>query len=105
MPFVCAPSDRSRIDKSALQSHRRAGTAASTAPRPNVRDDGQRPSPSDETARLIVLICPTDEAEYFFGEVWTGQITLKGFDKSPFWRKGVDASLMDDWVLHEAEDG
>jgi hypothetical protein len=43
----------------------------------------------DETARLIVLICPTGEAEYFFGDVWTGQITLKEFGKSPFWRNGV----------------
>ena len=30
--------------KSALRSRVRAGTAASTAPRPNVHDDGQRPS-------------------------------------------------------------
>jgi hypothetical protein len=43
----------------------------------------------DETARLIVLICPTGEAEYFSQEVWTGQITLNCFDKSEFWRNGV----------------
>jgi hypothetical protein len=48
----------------------------------------------DETARLIVLICPTGEAEYFFGEVWTGQITLKDFGKLVFWRNGVGAGLM-----------
>ena len=51
----------------------------------------------DETARLIVLICPTREAEYFFGEVWTGQITLNQLGKSPFWRNGVGARLMDTW--------
>jgi hypothetical protein len=50
----------------------------------------------DETARLIVLICPTDEAKYFFGEVWTGQITLNRLDKSSFWRNGIGAGLMDD---------
>src|SRR6202023_3331365 len=42
VPFVCAHRDRSR--KSALRSPLRAGAAASTASRPNVRDDGQRPS-------------------------------------------------------------
>jgi hypothetical protein len=57
----------------------------------------------DETARLIVLICPTDEAEYFPRGDWTGQITLKGFGKLVFWRKGVGAGLMDASVRREAE--
>jgi hypothetical protein len=47
----------------------------------------------DETARLIVLICPTGEAEYFSRGVWTGQITLKGFGKLVFWRNGIGAGL------------
>jgi hypothetical protein len=47
----------------------------------------------DETARLIVLICPTGEAEYFSRGVWTGQITLKEFGKLAFWRNEVGAGL------------
>ena len=38
--------------------------AASTASRPYVRDDGQRPS-RNGMAEDIVLICPTGEVEYF----------------------------------------
>jgi hypothetical protein len=41
------------------------GASASTATRPNVRDDGQRPSEWDGMARDIVLICPTAKAKYF----------------------------------------
>jgi hypothetical protein len=57
-PFVLREGYRSR-DKPALRFRPYADAAASTASRPNVRDDGQRPSLKDETARLIVLICPT----------------------------------------------
>jgi len=39
--------------------------AASTAPRPNVRDDGQRPSGRDGMARDVPLICPSGKAKYF----------------------------------------
>ena len=42
----------------ALPPRLRADAAASTAFRPNVRDDGQRPS-SGQDAGVIVLICPT----------------------------------------------
>jgi hypothetical protein len=41
-PFVCAPGDRSRKSRPAIASLL-AGAAASTASRPSVRDDGQRP--------------------------------------------------------------
>jgi len=101
---VLRKGHRSR-DKPALRYRPHTDAAASTASRPNVRDDGQRPSLWDKTARLIVLICPTGEAEYFFDEVWTGQITLKGFDKLAFWRNGIGAGLMDGWVFYEAEGG
>jgi hypothetical protein len=40
--------------KPALRFRLRAGTAASIAPRPNVRDDGQRPSEWDGMANHIV---------------------------------------------------
>jgi hypothetical protein len=52
----------------------RDDAAASTASRPNVRDDGQRPSLArDRTARLLALICPTRQAEYFCSRHWTEQ--------------------------------
>ena len=57
-PFVLREGYRSR-DKPALRFRPCTDAAASTASRPNVRDDGQRPSLKDETARLVVLICPT----------------------------------------------
>jgi hypothetical protein len=57
----------------------------------------------DETARLIVLICPTEQEEFFPRGDWTGQITLKEFGELAFWRRGIGAGLMDGWVFHEAE--
>ena len=75
--------------KPALQSIFTHDAAASTASRPNVRDDGQRPSSRDRTAQLIVLICPTSEAEYFCKADWTGQITLIRLKKSTFSRNRV----------------
>jgi hypothetical protein len=51
--------------------------AASTATRPNVRDDGQRPSSRDGMARVVRVIWGGGEAEYFCVRGWTGQITLK----------------------------
>jgi hypothetical protein len=67
----CAPVDRSRETRPAIAL--RADAAASTASRPNVRDDGQRPSLKDRTARLLELICPTRQAEYFCKAHWTEQ--------------------------------
>jgi hypothetical protein len=45
--------------------------AASTASRPNVRDDGQRPSLGTEWLKLVEVICPTGQAKYFLREGWT----------------------------------
>jgi hypothetical protein len=51
--------------------------AASTATRPNVRDDGRRPSSRDGMAGVLEVIWGRDEAEYFCERDWTGQIALK----------------------------
>ena len=51
--------------------------AASTATRPNVRDDGQRPSSRDGMAGFVRVIWRGREADYFCNRDWTGQITLK----------------------------
>jgi hypothetical protein len=54
-PFVCAPRDRSQAVKPALRSLKCAGTAASTASHPNVRDDGQRPSSERDGENIEVI--------------------------------------------------
>src|SRR6202171_3734678 len=62
LPYALAPSSCTRDTahgKPALRYRPHADATASTASRPNVRDEGHRPSLKDETARLIVLICPT----------------------------------------------
>jgi hypothetical protein len=64
---------RSRI--TALRTPLAPDAAASTATRPNVRDDGQRPSSG--TARVVRVIWGSREADYFCGRDWTGQISLK----------------------------
>ena len=51
--------------------------AASTATRPNVRDDGQRPSSRDGMAGVVRVIWRGREADYFCNRDWSGQITLK----------------------------
>jgi hypothetical protein len=55
--------------------------AASTATRPNVRDDGQRPSSRDGMAGVVEVIWGGGEAGYFCVRGWTGQITLKRLKK------------------------
>jgi hypothetical protein len=54
----------------------RANAAASTASRPNVRDDGQRPSEWNGMAEDIEVIWVKREPKYFCKGNWTGQITL-----------------------------
>jgi hypothetical protein len=49
--------------KPALPSHRAHDTAASTASRPNVRDDGQRPFLGDRMPGVLKVICPTTKAK------------------------------------------
>ena len=46
-------------------------------PRPNVRDDGQRPSSGDGMAGVVGVIWGGGEADYFCVRGWTGQISLK----------------------------
>ena len=55
--------------------------AASTATRPNVRDDGQRPSWRDGMAGVVGVIWVCHEADYFCNPDWMGQITLKRLKK------------------------
>src|SRR2546429_1188716 len=67
---------RIRSRKTALRTPLAPDAAASTATRPNVRDDGQRPSWRDGMAGFVVLIWGGREPEYFCERDWTGQITL-----------------------------
>jgi hypothetical protein len=62
--------------------------ASSTAPRPASVTFAKRPSEWDGMAMDIELIWGGDEADYFFNEDWTGQITLNAFRKSVFSRTG-----------------
>jgi hypothetical protein len=70
---------RSRI--TALQTPFAPDAAASIATRPNVRDDGQRPSSRDGMAGVVGVIWVRHEAEYFCSRGWTGQISLKLLEK------------------------
>jgi hypothetical protein len=76
----------------ALRSHLRAGTAASTAPRPNVRDDGQRPS-FGTGWQSYSLTSISEKQKYFLPRDWTGQITLIRFNKLDFSRNAQRARL------------
>jgi len=67
--------------KPALRTPFAPDAAASTATRPNVRDDGQRPSSRDGMAGVVGVIWDAREAEYFCGQDWTGQIRLKLLEK------------------------
>jgi hypothetical protein len=51
---------------------------------PRVRDDREPPLVWDGTARIKPVIWVACEAEYFFRDNWTGQITLKGLEKSRY---------------------
>jgi hypothetical protein len=77
-----------RSRKPALQTPFAPDAAASTATRPNVRDDGQRPSSRDGMAGVVRVIWVSREAEYFFGRDWTGQISLTLLQKIADWRSG-----------------
>jgi hypothetical protein len=50
---------------------------------------------SRRDAQMKHLIWGKDEAKYFFGEVWTGKISLKMLEKLVFWRKGCGACKID----------
>jgi hypothetical protein len=70
---------RSRL--TALRTPLAPDAAASTATRPNVRDDGQRPSSRDGMAGFVGVIWGLGEVEYFCVRGWTGQISLKLLQK------------------------
>ena len=73
-----------RSRKTALRTPLAPDAAASTATRPNVRDDGQRPSSRDGMAGVVRVIWVSREAVYFCERGWTGQISLKLWGKSCF---------------------
>jgi len=81
--------------KPALRTPLAPDAAASTATRPNVRDDGQRPSSRDGMAGVVGVIWVSREAEYFCGRGWTGQISLKLLEKIVHSRSGRDP-----WPIH-----
>jgi len=66
----------------------RAGTAASTAPRPTFVTMANAPL-SGRDGKAHKLICISEKQKYFCRGDWTGQITLIRLDKSDFWRKRV----------------
>ena len=88
-PFVCAPSDRSRIDKirPAIQPCARAPPRP-PLPAPTFVTMANAPLPGRD-GKPHRLICISDKQNYFCIGDWTGQITLIRFDKSDFWRKRV----------------
>jgi hypothetical protein len=67
--------------KTALRTFLAPDAAASIATRPNVCDDGQRPSSRDGMAGVVGVIWGGGEAEYFCNRGWTGQTTLKRLEK------------------------
>jgi hypothetical protein len=81
---------RARSREPALRTSFAPDAAASTATRPNVRDDGQRPSSRNGMAGVVGLIWVRHEAEYFCVRTWTGQISLKLREKIAHWRSGAD---------------
>ena len=69
-PFVCAHPDRSQASSTRPAIKPCAGTAASTASHPNVRDDGQRPS-SGQDSESYSLVFISEKQKYFCKRDWT----------------------------------
>jgi hypothetical protein len=86
-PFVWRARDRSR-ENPPCDPHRAPGAFASTAARPNVRDDRDTPLLRAGMARFVGLIWVSREGDSFFAQDWTGQISLKGLRNFLFWRSG-----------------
>ena len=86
-PFVSTPLVRSQASRPALRLPCVPDAAASTASRPAFVTTRDRPSYRNETAEVLVLICPTAEAIYFFKGDWTGRNSLNWFRKLDFTRK------------------
>jgi hypothetical protein len=92
LPYATAPSilrarDRSR-ENPPCDPHHAPGAFASTAARPNVRDDRDTPLLRAGMARVLGLIWVSREADSFFPQDWTGQISLKGLRNFLFKRSG-----------------
>ena len=68
--------------------------AASTASRPDVRDVRETPLCVGRDAKNMEVIWVKREAESFFAEDWTGQITLIAFEKSVFRRKAFLTTIV-----------
>ena len=81
--FVGAPFDRSRETRPAITCVPDA--AASTASRPHVRDDGQRPSDWDGMAEEIGVIWVRREQKYFYNQGWTANLPNSPSGKSVPW--------------------
>jgi hypothetical protein len=60
-------------------------TVASTASRPNVRDDRDTPLMRDGMAGMMLVIWVRREANYFCSKDWTVDSALIGFGKLDFW--------------------
>jgi hypothetical protein len=80
--------------KPALRSISTPDAAASTASRTYVRDDRETPLCVGGMATDIEVIWVGCEAEYFFRDDWTTQITLIQFDKIVFRRRPSASSAM-----------
>src|SRR5437879_1106859 len=75
-PVILRARDRSR-ENPPCNPHRTPGAFASTAARPNVRDDRDTPLLRAGMARVVRLIWVSREPISFFPQDWTGQISLK----------------------------
>jgi hypothetical protein len=78
----------------AVRISRARQSQPSRPPHPTARfvTIASRPSVG-ETRGETPLICPTRQAEYFLRQVWTGQITLKWFNKLGCARRGHRADV------------
>jgi hypothetical protein len=85
--------------KPALRTSFAPDAAASTATRPNVRDDGQRPSSRDGMAGVVGVIWGRGEADYFCERGWTGQISLKLLQKIAQSRTTISFLRMDHFSM------
>ena len=72
-----------RSRETTLRTHLRADAAASTASPPAFVTIAIRPSCREGRGELVELICPTEKAEYFLKEGWTGQIALTVLSNFP----------------------
>ena len=94
-PVVCALCSLTE-QSPPCEHHHAPDAAASTASRPNVRDDGQRPSSGTGWRELVRVICPTVKRYIFSGRDWTGSITLIWLRKSGGTRSAIGGGFWPD---------